>query len=57
MILKTEEFLNMITEFQDGTKYDDELLIMNKDELLICRRNELMSDSPHIRKSGMRRDS
>ncbi len=53
MILKTEEFLNMITEFQDGTKYDDELLIMNKDELLICRRNELVPENPPVLKNGI----
>ena len=43
----------MIVEFQDGTKYDDELLIMNKDELLICRRNELVPENPPVLKNGI----
>lgn len=45
--------MNMITEFRDGTKYDDELLIMNKDDLLICRRNELVPENPPVFKNGI----
>ena len=43
----------MIVVFQDGTKYDDEMLIMNKDELLICRRNELVPENSPVLKSGI----
>ncbi|MCR4989531.1 MAG: hypothetical protein K6A38_01525 [Lachnospiraceae bacterium] len=43
----------MIHVFQDGTKFDDELLIMNKDELLICRRNELVPENPQVEKTGI----
>lgn len=43
----------MIIEFEDGMKYDDELLIMNKDELLICRRNELVPENPQVQRTGI----
>ncbi len=43
----------MIIEFQDGMKYDDELLIENKDDLLICRRNELVPENPPVLQRGI----
>ena len=38
----------MIIKFTDGTEYDDELLIMNQEELLRCRRNELVPENPQV---------
>ena len=47
------EAINMIIEFENGMKYDDELLITNKDELLICRRNELVPENPQVQRTGI----
>ena len=43
----------MIIKFTDGTEYDDELLIMNQEELLRCRRNELVPENPQVLKRGI----
>ena len=38
---------------ESGMKIDDELLIENKDELLICRRNELVPENPQVQRTGI----
>ncbi len=43
----------MLHVFQDGTGFDDEFLIENKDELLVCRRNELVPENPQVQKNGI----
>ena len=38
---------------ESGMRFDDELLIRNKDELLICRRNELVPENPRVQRNGI----
>ena len=48
------EVINMIyVSAESGMRFDDELLIRNKDELLICRRNELVPENPRVQRNGI----
>ena len=38
---------------ESGMRFDDEFIISNKDELLICRRNELVPENPQVQRTGI----